>query len=50
LVVATAGLLFVFVSFVRLKHSVTWDQSAAMVAYGLTMIGALMILVEKKEP
>lgn len=50
LVVATAGLLFVFVSFVRLKTSVTWDQSAAMVAYGLTMIAALMILVEKKGP
>jgi sugar phosphate permease len=50
LVVATAGLLFVFVSFVRLKTSVSWDQSAAMVAYGLTMIAALMILVEKKEP
>jgi hypothetical protein len=33
-----------------LKHSVTWDQSAAMAAYGLTMIAALMILVEKKEP
>ncbi|MBI5761116.1 MAG: MFS transporter [Planctomycetales bacterium] len=49
LVVATAGLLFVFVSFVRLKTSVTWDQSAAMVAYGLTMITALMILVEKKD-
>ena len=49
LLVAGIGLLAVFISYVQNSSGVTWDQSAAMVAYGLTMIMALMILVEKKN-
>jgi sugar phosphate permease len=48
--VAAAGVLIVFVSYVRLSNGVTWDQAIAMVAYGLSMITALMILVERKDP
>jgi hypothetical protein len=48
LVVAAAGLLVVFVSYARTSDGVTWDQSAAMVAYGLTWIATLMILVEQE--
>ncbi len=48
LAVATAGLLTVFATFVRMHDGVTWTQSAGMVAYGLTMITSLMILVEHK--
>jgi len=47
LLMAATGLLTVFVSTVR-ANAGTWDQSAAMVAYGLTMIFALMVLVERK--
>ena len=48
MLVATAGLLTVFVSFVQTNDGVTWAQSAAMVCYGLTMITSLMVLVEQK--
>lgn len=48
LLVAAAGVLIVFVSYVRMSDGVTWDQAVAMVAYGLTMITTLMILVEQK--
>lgn len=47
LIVAAAGLMIVFVSYVRMNGGVTWDQSAAMVTYGLTMITSLMVLVER---
>ena len=50
LAVAAIGLLTVFVGYIRLHEPVAWDQSAAMVAYGLAMIAALMVLVERKEP
>jgi sugar phosphate permease len=50
LVVAAIGLLTVFVGYIRLHEPVSWDQSAAMVAYGLAIIMALMVLVERKEP
>jgi sugar phosphate permease len=50
LIVAAAGVLTVFVSYVRMADGVTWDQAIAMVAYGLTMITTLMILVERKDP
>jgi hypothetical protein len=40
--------LAVFGSYVQADAGVTWDESGAMVAYGLTMITTLMILVEKK--
>ena len=49
LIVAAAGVLIVFVSYVRMSDGVTWDQAIAMVAYGLALITALMILVERKE-
>ncbi len=49
LIVAAAGVLTVFVSYVRMKDGVTWDQAIAMVSYGLTMIATLMILVERKD-
>lgn len=48
MLVALTGLLTVFVSYVQMKDSATWVESTAMVAYGLTTIAALMILVEKK--
>jgi sugar phosphate permease len=50
LIVAAAGVLVVFASYVRMSDGVTWNQAIAMVAYGLTMITTLMILVERKEP
>jgi hypothetical protein len=50
LVVAAAGVLAVFVSYVRLSDGVRWDQAIGMVAFGLAMITTLMILVERKEP
>ncbi|MEX2306334.1 MAG: MFS transporter [Pirellulales bacterium] len=46
--VAAAGLLLVFTSYAETSHGITWDQTAAMVAYGLAMIGTLMILIERK--
>jgi hypothetical protein len=49
LLIAAAGLLTVFVTYARGNTSVTWDQSLAMVAFGLAIITSLMILVEKKE-
>ena len=48
LIVGLAGLVMVFGSRVRLESGITWDQTAAMAAYGVTLIAALMILVEKK--
>ena len=47
LLVAMPGLV-VFASYVQASDRVTWDQAVAMIAYGLTMITALMILVERK--
>ncbi|HUQ72888.1 MAG TPA: MFS transporter [Planctomycetaceae bacterium] len=48
LVMSLAGVLAVFVSVVMNKSS-SWDQTAAIVAYGLTGIASLMILVERKS-
>jgi hypothetical protein len=48
LFVAAAGLVAVFASYVRMSDGVTWDQATGMVAFGLTVITSLMILVEKK--
>jgi len=48
LVMAVAGVLAVFASVVMNKSS-SWDQTAAIVAYGLTGIASLMILVERKS-
>lgn len=49
LLAAAAGVLTVFVGYARTQHGVTWDQSTAMVAYGLTMMTALMVLVERDD-
>jgi sugar phosphate permease len=49
LLVAAAGVVLVFLSYVRMSDGVTWDQAIAMVSYGLTMITTLMILVERKD-
>lgn len=46
--VSAAGVLTVFVGLLR-KSGVTWDQTTAMVAFGLTIVAALMVLVEQKE-
>jgi sugar phosphate permease len=48
LIVAAVGLLVVFVFFVRSGAGATWDQVAALVAYGLTLIAAVMVLVERR--
>jgi MFS transporter, OPA family, glycerol-3-phosphate transporter len=48
LAVAAIGLALVFASYVRMSDGVTWDQALGMVAYGLTAITSLMVLVEKK--
>jgi hypothetical protein len=48
LLAATAGLLCAFLSYVLGRRGVTWDLSVEMVAYGLAMIGTLMILVERE--
>ena len=48
LLVGFVGVITVFMAYLQTKESVTWDQTTAMVAYGLCMITSLMILVEKK--
>lgn len=49
--VAGVGVLVVFVLYLQSgAKAVSWHQVAAMVAYGLTLITGLMILVERKEP
>lgn len=48
IIVSAAGVLTVFVGLLR-KSGVTWDQTTAMVAFGLTIVAALMVLVEQKE-
>jgi hypothetical protein len=49
LAVAAIGLLMVFSSYVRMSDGVTWQQATGMVAYGMTAITSLMILVEKQD-
>ena len=48
LIVAPLGLVAVFVSRTQMEGVGSWSQPTAMAAYGLTLIAALMILVEKK--
>ena len=51
MLVAAAGALTVFLLYARVGGTVTWHQATALVAYGLTIILTLMILVEQKvEP
>jgi hypothetical protein len=44
---AAAGLLIVFMSYAGRGGDLTWDVSVAMGGYALTMIFALMILVDR---
>jgi hypothetical protein len=46
--IAVAGLLTVFLSYAQVGGTVAWHEATAMVAYGLTLVTAIMILVEKK--
>lgn len=48
MIIATAGVLTVFVGYLG-KSKITWDQTTAMVAFGLTIVAALMVLIEHKE-
>lgn len=48
LAVAGASLLFVFVSYVQADRPIAWHETTAIATYGLTMIAALMVLVERK--
>lgn len=48
-VVAVAGVLTVFVMYLQKNDGVSWDETTAMVAYGLTIIAAIMIFVEREE-
>ena len=48
MIVSAAGVLTVFVGYLG-KSKITWDQTAAMVAFGLTIVAALMVLIEQKE-
>lgn len=51
LLVAAAGLVHFFASYVRNDSGLSWGQTAAVVAYGLTMISAVMILIGRQvEP
>jgi sugar phosphate permease len=49
LLVSLVGLGAVFVASIRGESSGTWSSTAAMTAYGLAAIAAVMILVEEKE-
>ena len=49
LLVSAAGLVTVFANYVRAAAGVSWSQSAAMTAYGLAIIAAVMVLVERKD-
>jgi sugar phosphate permease len=48
LLVAVGGLVFVFATYVY-AGEITWSQTAALATYGLAIIAALMILVERKD-
>lgn len=48
LVCAAMALCVVFLNFVQSGSGATWEQAAAMVAYGLTVIAVIMVLVERK--
>jgi sugar phosphate permease len=49
LAVGLVGLVAVFASSAQAETAGTWDQTAAMTCYGLAMIAALMILVERHD-
>jgi hypothetical protein len=49
LLVGAGGLVFVFAAYVQSSSGVTWSQTAAIACYGLAILAAVMILVEKKD-
>ena len=49
LIISAAGVLTVFIGYATAKSGITWNESTAMVAFGLTIVAALMVLVEQKE-
>ncbi len=49
MLVSAAGVLTVFIGYARAKSGITWNESTAMVAFGLAIVFALMLLVEQKE-
>lgn len=49
ILVSAAGVLTVFIGYAKAKSGITWNESTAMVAFGLTIVFALMVLVEQKE-
>jgi sugar phosphate permease len=49
LIAASIGLVTVFWTYVEAHSGITWEQRAAMTAYGLAMLAAMMIFIERKE-
>lgn len=49
MLISAVGVLTVFIGFARAKSGITWNESTAMIAFGLTIVAALMVLVEQKE-
>jgi sugar phosphate permease len=47
-IVAAAGVVAVFMSYLETNNGIAWDQSVAMAAYGIAMLAAVMIIVERK--
>jgi sugar phosphate permease len=48
MIVAATGVLTVFLFYAQTGGTVAWHQATALVAYGLSLILSLMILVERK--
>jgi sugar phosphate permease len=48
LAVATASLVYLFLSLLQRHSAVSWQLSIALVSYGLAMLSTLMILVERR--
>ncbi len=49
MLISAAGVLTVFIGYATAQSGITWNESTAIVAYGLTIVFALMVLVEQKE-
>jgi sugar phosphate permease len=49
MLISVAGVLTVFMGYATAKSGITWNESTAMVAFGLTIVLSLMVLVELKE-
>jgi sugar phosphate permease len=49
LVIAAAGLFYMFASDVQSNAAATWQSRVALMAYGLAILSALMVLVERED-